>query len=112
MPAAEISLLSRRVIRRAEKAGLILTSVGVCGINYDDDRVYQIRDIIIEKARADRSIAGVGSFVIDFEEKVISFYVIPAFGIIKREEALQKFKDELGGLFPDMTIDMIQTIDI
>ena len=46
------------------------------------------------------------------DENVISFYVVQDYSIKKRKTYLQMLKDELAGIYPEMTIEIFDAIDI
>lgn len=108
MSASQISRLSRRLIRRAQDIDLILTSVGISAANVKDPKAYEIWDKIIDTARRYKTIVGVNSFVVDFEENVLSFYVVLDRGM---KSELAAFSKELQGYFPDMRIEILDVID-
>lgn len=112
MPALKASRLSRKLIRLAANEGLTLTSVGICAANTEDPKAYEIIDNIIWKARNRKEIAGVNSFVIDFDEKVISFYAIPELKSKNPQKALKNFADELIKDYPGYDIEILNGIDM
>ena len=112
MKAAEATKLSRRLIRRAAEHGLTLTSVGITGSSLSDPRADEIWDTILDVARKHEDILQVQRFTVDFEEKVISFFVILDYGNRNRSATLEAFRAELEPLFPDMTIELTPGIDI
>ena len=112
MTAAEATKLSRRLIRKAKEHGLTLTSVGITGSNISDPRAAEIIDTVIDRARKYKDIIRTQLFTVDFEEKVISFYVVLDYSSKDRENSLEQLKSELEEIFPDMTIDIATAIDI
>ena len=112
MSALEISRLSRRLIRRAANKGLTLTSVGISAANTTDPRAFEIIDRIIEQARTQKEITGVHSFVVDFDEKVISFYAVPDLRSKNPNNAIKTFSEELSGIFPDYHMEIFAGIDM
>jgi len=112
MYAAEISRLTRRLIRIADQEGLRLTNVGVSAANLSDPRAYEIWDVIINTVRKYESIVGVNSFVVEFDEKIISFYAILNGSSKKSREDLCAFSDELQNRFGDMTLEILDVTDM
>ena len=112
MTAAETTRLSRRLIRRAAEQGMTLTSVGITGSNLSDPRAAQIWDTILDKARSRDGIRQVELFTVDFEEHVISFYVVADYSSKGREDSLQEFREDLERTFPDMKIELQEAIDM
>lgn len=112
LTAGEISKLSRKLIRKAKEYGLTLTSVGISGTNLKDPRAVEIWDTIIDRTRHNKSIIRAQSFIVDFDEKIISFYVVEDYADKNREEGRQKFYDEICETFPDMKIEMYTAIDM
>lgn len=108
MPASAISRLSRRLIRIAGQAGLTLTNVGINAVNTSDLRADEIWDTVIETAVKYDSITGVNSFVVDFDEKIISFYAILGSVTKKSEKDLQAFSEELETRFGDMSLEILE----
>lgn len=112
MSALDITKLSRKLIRRAKAEGLTLTSVGISGTNISDPEASEIWDTIVEIARKHESILRVHSFTVDFDEKIISFYLVPDYSKKDRKDSIQAFRDELSPLFPGMSIEIFEAIDI
>ncbi len=112
MSASDVSLLTRRLIRKAEKAGVWLTSIGICGTPVTDPRAVRIWDTVLDTVLKYKSIVRAHSFVADFEEKVISFYIVQDYNNKQRSEERQRFTEELEGLFPEMTVELYNGIDI
>lgn len=111
-PASQITRLSRRLIRKAAKEGLTLTSVGVTASNLSDPRAAKIWDTILYRLSKHRGILRAQLFTVDFDEKIISFYVVLDYGQKNREDAVRLLKKDLEQLFPDMTIEIHESIDI
>ncbi|MBQ9061178.1 MAG: cation transporter [Firmicutes bacterium] len=111
-PAAGITRLSRRLIRRAKAEGLILTSVGVTASNLNDPRAAEIWDTILYRLHEHPGILRAQLFTVDFEEKVISFYVVLDYGQKNRDDAVRLLQEDLEQVFPDMTIEIHESIDI
>ena len=112
MKASEITRISRRLIRRAAQEGLVLTSVGVSGTNICDAEAAVIWDTILDIARKHKCILRVHSFAVDLEEKVISFYAVQDYSMKDRKHLTELFRQELETIYPDMTIEIIDAIDL
>ena len=112
MTAIEISRLSRRLIRIADSAGLTITTVGISAANISDPKAFEIWDRIIDTARNYEGINGVNSFVVDFDEKVISFYVVLDSKSKKSRRELQEFSDELRSVYGDMDLEILDVIEM
>lgn len=112
MRAAEATRLSRRLIRKAAEHGLDLTSVGITGNDLSDPRAAKIWDTILYRVREHEGIRHAQLFTVDFDEKVISFYVVPDYGRKDRDGLVRALRKELEEIFPDMTIEIYQSIDI
>lgn len=111
--AAEISRISRRIIKKSKEIGIQITSVGITGTNISDPEAAKIWDTIISFAETHKSIRRVNSFVLDPEHREISFYVIPDYNIKRqmRNEELDRFEKQVRGAFPEMTVEILQGID-
>jgi divalent metal cation (Fe/Co/Zn/Cd) transporter len=112
LTATEISKLSRRIIRRAKELGVVISSVGIYAVYLDDPKCAEVVDSIIEIARKHECVKQVHSTSIDFEEKEISFYVVPNYSIKHRKQDLDAFYQEVCNRFPDMNVEMNTTIDM
>ena len=112
MRAAEITKISRRLIRHAANEGLTLTSIGVSGMNISDPEAAAIWDTILDTVRKHPCILRVHSFIVDFEEKVISFYAVQDYSVKERKQLIELFRQELQSLFPGMKIEIFDGIDI
>jgi divalent metal cation (Fe/Co/Zn/Cd) transporter len=112
MRASQITKISRRLIRHAKKEGLILTSVGISGTNISDPEATEIWDKILGLIMNHEFILRAHSFAIDLEENVISFYVVLDYSVRDRVQLMKKFREELAGMYPDMTIEIFEAIDI
>ena len=112
MKAADITRISRRLIRRAAREGLLLTSVGVSGTNISDSEAAEIWDTILKTARNHKCILRLHSFAVDLEERVISFYAVPDYSMKNRKRLMEMFRQELEAIYPDMTIEIMEGIDI
>ena len=112
LTAAEISRLTRRIIRSAEEQGVTLTSVGISGTNTTDPDMLVVWDAIIDAARKYDGIKKVHSLMIDQEERVIDFAVVPDYSVKSRDESIREFTEEIEGMYPDMTIGIREEIDM
>lgn len=113
MTAARISRLTRRIIRKGEEIGVLLTSVGISGTDVDDPEATRIWDSVIDTARQYKSIKRVCSPVIDTESRTISFYVIQDYGFSRRERDhdLHFFSERIRAALPEMEAEIRQGID-
>ena len=114
LTALEISRLSRQIIRESQDLGVQLTSVGIAGTNLSDPASVRMWDTVIDLAKSHGSIKRVYSFVIDRENREISFYVTQDYSIRRRicEEELRRFTRQVRDAFPDMWIEIQQGIDV
>ena len=114
LTAAEISRLSRHIIREGEEIGVVLTSVGISGTNVTDPEAVKIWDAVIDLATKYGSIKRVYSFTIDPENREISFYVTQDYAVNRKtcSEELSRFRQEVCGAFPDMRVEIQQGIDV
>ena len=112
LSAAEISKLSRRIIRSARELGVTITSVGISAVNLGDPAAIEIMDELIEIARKHECVKHVHSLTLDQEEKEISFYVVPDYAKKHREKGLEAFYKEVCSKYPDLTVEMNTTIDM
>ena len=112
MTAAEVSKLSRKLIRRSEDLGLNLVSVGISAANISDPQASIMWDKIIQIITKHPEFIRANSFTVDFEEKDISFYVVENYSIKNCEDCYKKLYDEVQKEFPDMHIDIYQGIDM
>ena len=104
MRAAEIGKLSRRIIQNADGLGLTLTAVGISGTDTGSPEANRIWDEILDVIRLRRNILRANSFAVDFDEKQISFSIVPDPNEPDPKAAQQDLLHELENRFPDMTI--------
>ena len=71
MRASEINRITRNVKRSAKEHGVILTSVGVHGMNVDSPEVSKMWDTIIDLSAKHRSVHRAQSFAVDPENRII-----------------------------------------
>ena len=112
MQAAEISRLSRRIIRAAEQAGVTLTSVGISAANTSDPEEVMMWDGIVELAAKYHGIKRIHSFTYDEQEGIISFYLVMDYSFKDRDADLEAFINELKTKYPDATLDIYMGIDM
>ncbi len=112
MKAADVTRLSRRLIRKAAGLGLTLTSVGITGSNLGNPRAAEIWDRILYTIREYRDLQQAQLFTVDFEDKVISFYVVPDYACKSWPASLKALEERLGEMFPDMKVEIHDAIDI
>ncbi|MBQ6149112.1 MAG: cation transporter [Oscillospiraceae bacterium] len=112
MTAAEISSLSRRIINKAEKMGVVITSVGISGTDLSDPETIRMSDLIVERAIKYKSIKRISAFTIDLKNKIISFYIVPDYSVKERETDIEAFRQELQKCFPAYHIYIQKGIDV
>ena len=112
MKASDISALSRRIINKAEKKGLTLTSVGIGGTNFRDPETVEMWDHILEIVLQHKKIIRAQAFVYNKEKKEASFYIVQDYSLKQREEDKKKLYDELQERYPDVTFDIHTAIDV
>ena len=112
MTAAEVSRLSRRIIRKAGEQGVTLTSVGISAVNTTDPEVLGIQDEIIDAARKYKGLKQLHSFEIDAEESSVSFAAVPDYSVEDRDESIRAFGEEIKNKYPEMQVDMRIGIDM
>ena len=110
--AAQISKLSRRIIRQAKELGVMITSVGINALNTGDPKTAEVLDNIIEIARKHEAVKRIHSLSMDYEENEIAFYVVPDYAMKHRKQDLDLFYQEVCSKYPNMTIEMNLTIDM
>ena len=111
MKALQISEISRDIIRKAADLGVNLTSVGVSAANLHDPQAIIIYDRIINLAAKYPSIIHVHSFVVDPENKTMSFYIVQSANNDKDKEK-DLLQNELEKIYPDYKIEIFIAIDM
>ena len=112
MRAADIAKISRRMIRRARDTGLMLTPIGVSDTNIRDPEAAKTWDTIVDTARKHKCILRIHSFTVDLEEKVISFYAVQDYSMKEHDQLMELFRQELKDIYPDISIEIMDAIDI
>ena len=112
LTAAEISRLTRRIIKKAGEQGVTLTSIGVIGTNTTDPEMIEKWDRIIAVARKYKGIRKVTSFSKDQEEDIVSFVVVPDYSVAERDEEVDAFIKEIKDMHPELTFDIGVGIDL
>lgn len=112
MTAGKIARLSHRIKKRASEAGVEITSVGISGTNINDPAADDVRDRIVNIAIKYNGIKRLQSFIIDLDEEYISFDIVPDYSVIKRDEDIEKFTDEVSKVFPDAHLGIHRAIDM
>lgn len=112
LTAAKISQLSRRIIRKADDLGVMLTSVGISGTNTSDPDTIKAWDKIIRIASTHKGIRRVQSFSIDMDEHALSFYAVPDYSFKQRDADFEEFLSEIQTAFPDMRVDIYKAVDM
>jgi len=111
MTAAEINRLTRTIKHKVREQGLVLTSVGITGSNTCDPRFLEITDTIIELAKKEAGIRRVQGITVDQESGLISFSVIFDGKAKEEYETIEKIRDDIKGVFPDMNVEIETAID-
>ncbi len=106
MRAGEIGKLSRTLIQKSDELGLTLTAVGISGTDTCSPEANKIWDEILDVIRQRKTILRANSFTVDFDEKQISFSIVPDPAEQDKEAIRQELLNKLKNLFPDMTIDI------
>ena len=112
LTASQISNISRRIIKKAERMGVVITSVGISGTNLSDKRAIGIWDGIIKLCQEYEGIIRVQSFVIDLDKKEFSFYVVQDYSIKDRHDEINKFSEKVCNAYPDYKIEIMTAIDM
>ncbi len=107
----EIARLTRRIIRQVREEGVTLTSVGFSCVNRSDPRVSEIEDRVLECAMAQEGVARVQGLMADFEEGVISFYVVPDLNCPDWSRGAEALRQTLSGIYPDMRVEIDSALD-
>ena len=109
MNALRISEISRDIIKKAADLGLNLTSVGVSAANIHDKEAVAMYDNIISLAITYPGILRVHSFVVDFENKKMSFYIVQTDSKDNEKKRLLK---QLQQIYPDFNIEIFMAIEM
>ncbi len=112
MKAIKITELSRKIIGKAEELGLKLTSVGINASDLNDSKADFIYDRIIDKAMEHKGIIRINSFSVDFEKKIMSFYIVVDYHIKDKEAQKQLLLEDVKQMYPDMDVNIFITIDM
>ena len=108
--ALQISRISASIKEKAMKMGLVLTSVGVNAADVSSLNADRIRDKVLEIATKHESIARIESLNVDLEMKSLSFSVVPEFDVQNRVEDMKKLRSEIDKCFPDMKVEITESI--
>ena len=111
MKASAISRLSRKIIRKARKEGLTLTSVGIISSSAPDPEVEAICDTIIDLARKDPSILRVQGITVDLEENTIDFSIVQKPAKKGDISSRRKMEETVSALYPEMTVEVDTAVD-
>ncbi len=112
MTAAEISRLSRRIIKRADEQGIMLTSVGISGTSLTSPGAMEMWDDIITSAREHKGVKHVHSFEFDEEEDMISFVVVPDYSVADNDRIIKEFTEDIKSKYPGVTFDIRTGVDM
>ena len=106
MRADEISKLSRRLIQKSDELGLTLTAVGISGTDADSPEANSMWDEILDVIRQYDKIRRAYSFAVDFNEKQISFSIVPDPDDPDKDATRDDLLNKLKNIFPDMTVNI------
>ena len=112
MKAIKITELSRKLIGKAEELGLKLTCVGINASDLNDSKADFMYDRIIDKAMEQKGIIRINSFSVDFERKVMSFYIVVDYHIKDKEKEKDTLLKEVKQMYPDMDVKIYIAVDI
>ncbi|MBO7697738.1 MAG: cation diffusion facilitator family transporter [Erysipelotrichaceae bacterium] len=112
MKALRITELSRKLISKADKLGLKLTSVGIIASKVNDPKADQVYDQIIDKVIEHKGIIRIHSFSIDFKKKQMSFYIVFDYSVKDKEKEKTEFLKEIQEMYPKMKIRIYTGVDL
>ena len=103
MKARDISLLSNRIIRKAQEKGLTLTSIGISASDPDDVHDSLMWDRILHLVSKDKRILRAYAFLYDGKEKIMSFYILVEPGA-DSEEVVNALKQQITRVYPGVRV--------
>ena len=112
MSAGEITVLSRKLIKKAKELNVTITSIGVSGVSLGNPETDKIWDHILMTALKYPSILKVHSFHINFSEKVMSFNIVQSFDIRKQQRERKELLSEIEKAYPDMTVNIYTSLNV
>ena len=110
MKTSDTTKLMRRIIHKAAKKGVTLSSVGIYGTDSDPESL-EIWDRILSVIRAHSELVRASAFSYDKEEHTAFFNVLPAPSVKDRHKCIGQLEDELEQLFPDITFHIESALD-
>ncbi|MBQ7680150.1 MAG: cation transporter [Butyrivibrio sp.] len=112
LTARQISKLSRRIVRKADELGVSITSVGISAANIQDPRASELLDRLYTIALAFPGIRRIQSFTVDFEEQMMSFYIVPNYTVRKYWVDTDSLIDRVRNTWPEMFLDIHIATDL
>ena len=94
-----------------QKAGVILTGIGVYSFNTSNDEAAQMRNTIQKTVMAHDWALQMHGFYADTEKKTVRFDVVVSFDV-DRKEALETLYGEMKSLYPEYDILIVPDVDI
>ena len=112
MTVEEVDRLTRRVEARVyRETGVILTGVGVYSYNTGSDEAAKLRNNVQEAVLRHDWALQLHGFHADPEAKTMRFDVVLNFEI-EPQKALKILSDEMKGMYPDYTVEIVPDVDI
>ena len=106
MPAAEITKLTRIIIRKTADLGVRMSSVGICGTHLSDPENAEMWDEILNILASRPEFTRASAFFRDAEEQTVSFFVVPAQPVRESREILEPLQKDLEKAFPGVTFNI------
>lgn len=94
-----------------QKAGVILTGIGVYSYNTSNDEAAQMRNKVQETVLSHEWALQMHGFYADTEKKTARFDVVMSFDV-DRKEALETMNKEICGMYPDYEIVIVPDVDV
>ena len=110
MKTSETTKLMRRIIHKAAKQGVTLSSVGIYGAE-SDPKSLEIWDRVLEVVRAHSELVRASAFSYDQKEQIAAFNVLTAPSVRNRRKCIGQLEDELEGIFPGITFHIEAALD-
>ena len=112
MTVDEVDRITRRVQQDVyQKAGIILTGIGVYSYNTSDDEAAHMRNAIQKAVLSHEWALQMHGFYADTEAKTIRFDVVVSFDVDRRE-ALETLYKEIQALYPDYCLQIVPDVDV
>ena len=111
MTVDEVDRLTRRIQAKVFlETGVILTGVGVYSFNTSNNEAAKIRNAVQETVLEHDWALQMHGFYADTENKTIRFDVVVSFDVDKAQ-AIAELCEEIGGIYPDYTLQIVPDID-